>query len=96
MSSDSEDLKERIRTIPLERLMRIRLDPLIQTARGGGTPLLAMAVAHVERALIKAGLEHTGGRAGATAELLGIHRNTLRQKMRDLGLRTPRRRGTRR
>jgi len=96
MSSESEELEERIRAIPMERLMRIRLDPLIRTADGSDTPLLAMAVTHVERALIKAGLERTGGRVGATAELLGIHRNTLRQKIRDHGLRAPRRRGTRR
>jgi len=96
MTDDSERLEEQIRAMPLGRLMRIRLDPLIRTADGGDTPLLTMAVTHVERALIESALERTGGRMGATAELLGIHRNTLRQKIRDHALRPPRRRGTRR
>jgi len=96
MTEDRERLKEQIRAMPLGRLMRIRLDPLIRTADGGDTPLLTMAITHVERALIEAALERTEGRRGATPELLGIHRNTLRQKIRDHGLRAPRRRGTRR
>jgi DNA-binding NtrC family response regulator len=95
MSEDRERLKEQIRAMPLGRLMRIRLDPLIRTAVGSDTPLLTMAVTHVERALIEAALERTGGHMGATAELLGIHRNTLRQKIRSYGLRGTRRRGTR-
>ena len=94
--TDRELLEAQIQAMPLGRLMRIRLDPLIRTADGGDTRLLAMAVTHVERALIEAALERTGGRMGATAELLGIHRNTLRQKIRDHGLRATRRRGTRR
>ena len=96
MTKDQERLEDRIRAMPLGRLMRIRLDPLIRTADGSDTPLLTMAVTHVERALIEAALERTGGRKGATAELLGIHRNTLRQKIRDHGLDTPRRRRKRR
>ena len=90
MTDETERVEAAIRAMPLGRLLRLRLDPLIRTAEGGDTPLLNMAVAHVERALIEAGLEHTGGNLGATANLLGIHRNTLRQKMRDHGLK-PRR-----
>jgi DNA-binding protein Fis len=96
MTDDREHLKEQIRAMPLGRLMRIRLDPLIRTADGGDTPLLAMAISHVERALIEAALERTEGHMSATAEILGIHRNTLRQKIRDHRLRAPRRRGVRR
>ncbi len=96
MTDDRERLEDRIRAMPLGRLMRIRLDPLIRTADGGDTPLLTMAVSHVERALIEAALERTGGHKGATAELLGIHRNTLRQKILDHGLGAPGRRRARR
>jgi len=91
MTDETDRVETAIRAMPLGRLMRLRLDPLIQTAEGGDTPLLNMAVAHVERALIEAGLERTGGHLGAAANLLGIHRNTLRQKMRDHGLRSRRR-----
>lgn len=96
MSTERDELVAQIQAMPLGRLMRIRLDPLIRTADGGATPLLTMAVSHVERALIEAALERTEGGLGAAAELLGIHRNTLRQKIHDHGLRAPRRRGTRR
>ncbi len=90
MTDETKRVEAAIRAMPLGRLMRLRLDPLIQTAEGSDTPLLNMAVAHVERALIEAGLERTSGHLGAAANLLGIHRNTLRQKMRDHGLRAPR------
>ena len=40
----------------------------------------------VERPLINAVLEHTGGNQSRAAEILGIHRNTLRAKVRALGI----------
>jgi DNA-binding NtrC family response regulator len=53
--------------------------------RSGGTqlpPLEALERDHIQRALAL-----TGHHLGRTAELLGIHRNTLRRKLRDLQLR---------
>ena len=94
MTDDRERIEDRIRAMPLGKLLRIRLDPLIRTAAGGATPLLTMAVTHVERALIEAALERTKGCRSAAAELLGIHRNTLRQKIQLYGLRPPQRGGS--
>jgi DNA-binding NtrC family response regulator len=57
-----------------------------QDRRSGGTrlpPLEALERDHIQRALAL-----TGHHLGRTAELLGIHRNTLRRKLRDLELRT--------
>jgi Fis family transcriptional regulator len=43
----------------------------------------------VERPLLSAVMEHTGGNQSRAASLLGIHRNTLRTKLRELGLHKP-------
>jgi len=39
-----------------------------------------------ERALIKRALAHTGGRRIEAAQLLGLGRNTLTRKIRELGM----------
>ena len=44
------------------------------------------ALEPIERAVIAHALARTGGKQGAAARLLGIHRNTLRAKVRELGL----------
>ena len=38
-----------------------------------------------EPALLRAVLEHTGGNRAAAAELLGIHRGTLRERLKKYG-----------
>ncbi len=40
----------------------------------------------LERPLIKVALELAGGEKKRAAEMLGIHRNTLRTRLRELGL----------
>jgi two-component system nitrogen regulation response regulator GlnG len=49
-------------------------------------PLLERAVPEFERVMIRVALQHTSGRRGEAAELLGWGRNTLTRKMADLGL----------
>jgi len=46
------------------------------------------AVGPLERALIRRAMARAGGNQSAAAELLGVHRNTLRAKLRQLGLDT--------
>jgi len=43
-------------------------------------------IQQVERVLLTAALNHTGGQLAETAALLGISRTTLRQRLRDLGI----------
>ncbi len=50
------------------------------------TPLHTLVLERVERPLLQAVLEWTGGNQTRAAEVLGIHRNTLRAKVRALGI----------
>ncbi len=50
------------------------------------TPLHNLVLERVERPLLLAVLEWTGGNQTRAAEVLGIHRNTLRAKIRALGI----------
>lgn len=51
-----------------------------------GTSLHDVILEMTERPLIRAVLEWTGGNQSRAADVLGIHRNTLRQKIRSLGI----------
>ena len=51
----------------------------------GDKDLYAKAVASLERILIPSVLRHTQGNQTAASEMLGMSRNTLRQKMKTLG-----------
>ena len=53
--------------------------------RNGQGDLYARAVEALDRVLVAAVLRHTHGHQTQASELLGISRNTLRQKMRALG-----------
>jgi two-component system nitrogen regulation response regulator GlnG len=52
----------------------------------GGGDSYADALHLLEKALIRRALEEAGGNQSVAAERLGLHRNTLRNKLRDLGL----------
>ncbi len=62
---------------------------LQETAAGEQPPLFDRLVQEVERAVIAEALKLTGGNQTRTAALLGIHRTTLRNKIRDYGLGDP-------
>jgi len=57
-----------------------------RAAMNGHGPLLDEALPRFERALIGAALKRTQGHRREAAELLGWGRNTLTQKIRDLGM----------
>ncbi|RMG57253.1 MAG: nitrogen regulation protein NR(I) [Gammaproteobacteria bacterium] len=52
----------------------------------GNTPLLEQAEPQFERIMIRAALDHTGGRKQDAARLLGWGRNTLTRKLKELGM----------
>jgi two-component system nitrogen regulation response regulator GlnG len=51
-----------------------------------GADKLGLAAQPLERALIRRALARTHGNQSAAADLLGLHRNTLRNKLRQLGM----------
>ncbi len=57
-----------------------------QRLRAGATGLLEEAGPRFEGVLIRAALEHSGGRRQEAAQLLGWGRNTLTRKIKELGL----------
>ena len=69
---------------------RVRKDiEVFLAAHGQETPphgLYARVIREVEAPLIAAALESTGGNREKCSELLGINRNTLRKKIRELGI----------
>jgi two-component system nitrogen regulation response regulator GlnG len=67
-------------TPELEAFIRQRLQP-------DSRDLYAQAHAELDRFLLACVLEYTGGSQHQAARLLGIARQTLRLKLRDLGLR---------
>lgn len=78
-----DDLSQR----SMEQLIRARLETLLD--RLGEEPvasLHALVMREVERGLFSLVLDRCGGHRGKAAEQLGLHRNTLRQKLSELHL----------
>ena len=67
----------------MAELLQTYLRALPPSPEGG---LYPAAVTPLERALIRHALAKTNGNQSQAAELLGLHRNTLRNKLRELGL----------
>jgi two-component system nitrogen regulation response regulator GlnG len=59
---------------------------ILQRLQEGSTALSAEAHQHLDRLLIRLALRHTHGNQVQAARLLGISRQTLRAKTRELGL----------
>jgi two-component system nitrogen regulation response regulator GlnG len=74
--------------IALGDLVRRELDQAIAEGDEGGE-VYRRVLESVERPLIEAALERTGGNQIKAAALLGINRNTLRKKIVDLGIPVP-------
>jgi len=54
---------------------------------GEGAPLYRFVLRSIEKPLLESALAKTGGNQLAAARLLGINRNTLRARLRSLGIR---------
>ena len=72
-------------SLPLSELVRDWLRRLLDRLgdhRVAG--LHRLVLEQVERVLIEEALRRSGGRRGKAAEILGLHRNSLRQRLRAL------------
>ncbi len=81
---------------PMEQLVEERIREFLRRlgpALDSETRLHELFVRQVERPLVKVVLESTGGNQIRAAAILGIHRNTLRKKVAELGLAPDARRG---
>jgi DNA-binding NtrC family response regulator len=62
------------------------LEKYVDLLAGSGPERFRTAMADLERALIRRALKDAGGNHSAAAQRLGMHRNTLRAKVRQYGL----------
>jgi len=70
-----------------DRLVIAALPSVVSEAiGGGGMPVYRSVLARVEVPLLRLVLELSGGNQLKAARLLGINRNTLRKRLRQLGL----------
>src|SRR5262249_137580 len=73
--------------MPLEEIVQKRLAPFVAKFCEGPTgDLHKLVLAQMERALFRLVLERTRGNQIKAAEILGLNRNTLRKKLRELGI----------
>jgi len=73
--------------MPLAELMRRRLGSLLDQLGSHRVPdLYRLVIREVEKVLIEQALKRAHGSRKGAAEILGIHRNTLGNKMRVLGI----------
>ncbi len=83
-------MSDRSGTEEFERLVTAAIPPLVREAAGAeGGRLYRSVMARVELPLLRQALELSGGNQLKAARLLGINRNTLRKRLRLLGLLPP-------
>jgi two-component system nitrogen regulation response regulator GlnG len=83
-------MSDRSGTEEFERLVAAALPSLVrETAGAEGGRLYRSVMARVELPLLRQALELSGGNQLKAARLLGINRNTLRKRLRLLGLLPP-------
>ncbi|MCB2190163.1 MAG: sigma 54-interacting transcriptional regulator [Deltaproteobacteria bacterium] len=74
-------------TLQVEHLPHDFMDQVSSTSlQGGAPPSLKLAKAEAEKNALKQALEYTGGNRTLAAELLGIHRTGVHQKIKKYGL----------
>jgi DNA-binding NtrC family response regulator len=68
--------------------MKDRVTPLVECVLDGGL-FLEETIELLERALIEGALLRAEGNQSAASKALGIHRNTMKRKIAEYGLKSP-------
>ena len=77
---------------PLAQIVRRRIKTLLDRLGSHRAPdLYRRVLREVERVLIEEALQRSKGSRSEASKILGIHRNTLRARMRALGIKAGRR-----
>lgn len=85
------------KALTLEDYMESKFGEFVRAMKASSaTSLYATVIRAVERPLIRRALRETGGNQIQAAQLLGLHRNTLRKKIEAYGLHVERRSQSRR
>jgi DNA-binding protein Fis len=80
------------RSEPLAQIVRGRIKALLDRLGSHRAPeLYRRVIREVERALIEEALQRSRGSQTRAAEILGIHRNTLRARIKALGIKSVKR-----
>ena len=80
-------MTDRERADDFDRLVVAALPSIVgEVMTQGATPVYRRVLARVEAPLLRYALELAGGNQLKAARLLGINRNTLRKRLRTLGL----------
>ena len=80
------------RSEPLAQIVRRRIKALLDRLGSHRAPdLYRRVIREVERALIEEALQRSGGSQTKAAKILSIHRNTLRARIKALGIKTVKR-----
>ena len=81
-----------IEHLPIAELMRRRIRSLLDRLGAHRAPdLYHRVLGEVERVLIEEALSRAKGKRQEASQILGIHRNTLRLRMKSLGIHFKRR-----
>ena len=95
--SDAPALSLEGKDLNLEDYVELKFSEFVRSMKASSaTSLHATVVQAVERPLIRHALRETGGNQIQAAQLLGLHRNTLRKKIEAYGLHVERRSQSRR
>lgn len=82
---NSSPKKSQEKELSLDKLLEEKISRFVKRMKSGdGKDLYSTMIREIERPLIKSILKETGGNQVKAAQILGINRNSLRKKIKEL------------
>lgn len=83
--SGSASKKSQEKELSLDKLLENKISEFVKRMRSGdGKDLYSTLIREIERPLVKSILKETSGNQAKAAKILGLNRNTLRKKIKEL------------